>query len=114
MIMSFCFKKFNCTDKIVEKVKHYLKDRNQNFALNMIFNSNEYKDKQELALFNYYCTKIYREANEIASLKATDIVYKDLFIEQLVLCSILGFEDFLNDKWSNLILRFQQKNGCFG
>ncbi|CAF5024376.1 unnamed protein product, partial [Rotaria magnacalcarata] len=39
---------------------------------------------------------------------------QDLFLEQLLLCSIIGYEDFLRFDWLDMILSWQEpKYGCF-
>lgn len=38
---------------------------------------------------------------------------KDLFMEQIFLCSFLGFEKFLDNEWITEILKWQMTSGCF-
>ena len=39
---------------------------------------------------------------------------KDLFMEQALVCSLAGYEDFLNERYFDVILRWQIDIGCFG
>jgi hypothetical protein len=72
--------------------------------------------KQNLAnkkldyLEDYFCTNIYEDAkyNLINSNN------QDLFLEQLLLCSIIGYEEFLRFDWFNTILTWQDPDySCF-
>ncbi|CAF0776339.1 unnamed protein product [Didymodactylos carnosus] len=56
-----------------------------------------------------FCSNIYRDA--VTNKKQGR--NQDLFLEQILLCSILGYEDFLKIEWLNDILQWQQPTGCF-
>lgn len=57
-----------------------------------------------------YCTNIYDDAK----LNRENNDGQDLFLEELVLCSMIGYEDFLRIDWFNMVLSWQnQESGCF-
>lgn len=57
-----------------------------------------------------YCTNIYVDAQA----NIDNNYNQDLFLEQLLLCSIIGYEDFLRFDWLDLILSWQDPQyGCF-
>lgn len=61
-------------------------------------------------LERYYCTNIYQDAKENFEKNFN----QDLFLEQLLLCSIIGYEEFLRYDWFQIILTWQnEKYGCF-
>lgn len=39
--------------------------------------------------------------------------FKDLFMEQMFLCSFVGFDDFMKNDWIAEVLKWQLKSGCF-
>lgn len=58
-----------------------------------------------------YCMNIYHDAQ--ANFLADD--NEDLFLEQILLCSIIGYEEFLRFDWFQTILSWQNSQyGCFG
>ena len=58
-----------------------------------------------------YCSNIYHDAQ--INFESDD--NQDLFLEQLLLCSIIGYEEFLRLDWLNTILTWQHSTyGCFG
>ena len=72
--------------------------------------------KQRLAkqnlnyLEDYFCANIYQDAQ----FNFINNVNQDLFLEQSLLCSIVGYKDFLRFDWLNTILTWQQADyGCF-
>ncbi|CAF2070685.1 unnamed protein product [Rotaria magnacalcarata] len=61
-------------------------------------------------LEDQYCSNIYLDAQ----LNIAENTNQDLFLEQLLLCSIIGYEDFLRFDWLDMILSWQEpKYGCF-
>lgn len=94
-------------------------------------------------VLNFYCAKVYNESDRLYTTFEDPVNFpRDLFIEQskntnlfflshnhiksnqilydinffikVILCGTVGFEDFLNSKWFDLILSFQNRVGCFG
>ncbi|CAF4542093.1 unnamed protein product [Rotaria sp. Silwood1] len=61
-------------------------------------------------LEDQYCSNIYQDAE----LNVDDNDNQDLFLEELLLCSIIGYEEFLRFDWFNKILSWQNSEyGCF-
>jgi hypothetical protein len=61
-------------------------------------------------LEDYFCANIYQDAK----FNLYNNINQDLFLEQLLLCSILGYEDFLRFDWFNTILTWQHPDySCF-
>ena len=59
---------------------------------------------------NYFCANIYEDAK----LNLINNTNQDLFLEQLLLCSITGYEEFLRSDWFNTILTWQHPEyRCF-
>ncbi|CAF2418497.1 unnamed protein product [Rotaria sp. Silwood2] len=57
-----------------------------------------------------YCSNIYQDAE----INIKDDSNQDLFLEELLLCSIIGYEEFLRFDWFNTILTWQDSEyGCF-
>ena len=96
------------------ELKNFLIQESHNNNLKYALNSIKALTEEE-SLYNYYCSKIYKDV-EIVSKNNKNINQfpKDMFIEQLLLCSMLGYDEFLESKWLKLVNRFQQLNGCFG
>lgn len=42
-----------------------------------------------------------------------DFEFKDLFMEQLFLCTFVGFDDFMRNDWISKVLKWQLNSGCF-
>ena len=60
---------------------------------------------------DYFCANIYADA-KFNLLNNTN---QDLFLEQLLLCSIAGYDEFLRFDWLNTILTWQHPDyACFG
>lgn len=58
-----------------------------------------------------YCANIYHDAQ--ANFDADE--NEDLFLEQILLCSIIGYEEFLRFDWFQIILSWQNSQyGCYG
>jgi hypothetical protein len=128
---NFCFQiKVNCSSSIIEKLYNYFEENNLNTLANMMLNGeieggsiefnsdkmNDYKDN----LFSFYCTKIFKDS--YSTFKSQTFVNQmndkrdlnqDLFIEQALLCGLVGNKIFLNFRFANLIMSFQQNDGCF-
>ena len=67
-------------------------------------------NKQLNSFEDYFCTNIYEDAK----INLFNNINQDLFLEQLLLCSIIGYEEFLRFDWFNTILTWQDsKYGCF-
>uniref|UniRef100_A0A0B6ZMU5 Uncharacterized protein n=1 Tax=Arion vulgaris TaxID=1028688 RepID=A0A0B6ZMU5_9EUPU len=60
-----------------------------------------------------FCHKIYMEAKDMSKFGTVNVLSQDLFMEQTVLCGILGFEDFFSRKWIYMVLSWQNAVGCF-
>ncbi|CAF1487486.1 unnamed protein product [Rotaria sordida] len=59
---------------------------------------------------DYFCANIYEDAR----MNLFHNINQDLFLEQLLLCSIIGYEEFLRFDWFNIILTWQHPDyGCF-
>ncbi|CAF1178845.1 unnamed protein product [Adineta steineri] len=57
-----------------------------------------------------FCANIYEDAK----LNLFNNINQDLFLEQILLCSIIGYEDFLRFDWFNTILTWQHPDyDCF-
>jgi hypothetical protein len=61
-------------------------------------------------LEDVYCSNIYQDAE--LNINTND--NQDLFLEQLLLCSFIGYEEFLRLDWLHTILSWQNSDyGCF-
>ncbi|XP_078609942.1 UPF0764 protein C16orf89 homolog [Branchiostoma floridae x Branchiostoma japonicum] len=60
-----------------------------------------------------YCANILREARGLAAagFRQED---RDLFMEQALLCGLVGYRDFFRSSWLSAILSWQSPSGCFG
>ncbi|OWF40274.1 UPF0764 protein C16orf89 homolog [Mizuhopecten yessoensis] len=60
------------------------------------------------------CTNIYKEALEATSGGKVMESEKDLFLERVLLCGTLGYEDFLKEDWIKMTLQWpDSRTGCF-
>ncbi|KAK3581739.1 hypothetical protein CHS0354_000124 [Potamilus streckersoni] len=60
------------------------------------------------------CQRIYDEAESYIENSDVDGVKRDLFLEQVNLCGILGFENFMKTDWIRMILGWLDwRDGCF-
>ncbi|UJR16605.1 hypothetical protein I4U23_003505 [Adineta vaga] len=67
-------------------------------------------EKNHPYLENFFCANIYEDAN----FNLINHINQDLFLEQLLLCSTLGYEEFLRFDWLDTILTWQHpKYACF-
>uniref|UniRef100_A0A0B6Y0C2 Saposin B-type domain-containing protein n=1 Tax=Arion vulgaris TaxID=1028688 RepID=A0A0B6Y0C2_9EUPU len=60
------------------------------------------------------CKSILAEALEEDKDGHVNVIREDLFIEQGMLCGVIGFEEFLTKKWIRKVLSWQTPKGCFG
>jgi hypothetical protein len=59
---------------------------------------------------DYFCANIYEDAKY----NLLNNINQDLFLEQLLLCSIIGYEEFLRSDWFHTILTWQHPDYyCF-
>ncbi|KAL9707957.1 hypothetical protein quinque_011475 [Culex quinquefasciatus] len=58
------------------------------------------------------CEQILRESRLIAELNFPEM-FRDLFMEQVFLCSYAGFVEFRNQSWISEVVGWQNANGCF-
>ncbi|XP_070508723.1 UPF0764 protein C16orf89 homolog [Chironomus tepperi] len=88
---------YQLTHKLIYHFLGYIRCRNENFP----------------AISHQICSQIHQESKFIH--KVTNILSgsKDLFMEQIFLCSFVGFGEFLNNRWISDILDWQMKSGCF-
>ncbi|XP_033749011.1 UPF0764 protein C16orf89 homolog [Pecten maximus] len=60
------------------------------------------------------CANIYKEALMATSSGKVRESEKDLFLERVLLCGTLGYEDFLKEDWIKMTLQWpDSKTGCF-
>ncbi|XP_037025324.1 UPF0764 protein C16orf89 homolog isoform X2 [Bradysia coprophila] len=59
------------------------------------------------------CRRVLTEANLIVSLNYP-YSHQDLFVEQILVCSLAGFNDFLTRDWTNVILGWSSDDGLLG
>lgn len=71
------------------------------------------KDSADRKLDNfedYFCANIYEDAK----INLLHNINQDLFLEQLLLCSMIGYEEFLRPDWLDTILTWQHPDyDCF-
>ena len=60
------------------------------------------------------CGNILQSAEELWQASNLLEIEKDLFMEQTLVCSLAGYEDFLNERYFDMILGWQTNVGCFG
>ncbi|KAI8501236.1 hypothetical protein Bbelb_213310 [Branchiostoma belcheri] len=60
-----------------------------------------------------YCANILREARDLAAAGFRQ-EGRDLFMEQALLCGLVGYRDFFRSSWLSAILSWQSPSGCFG
>ncbi|XP_076434813.1 UPF0764 protein C16orf89 homolog [Babylonia areolata] len=59
------------------------------------------------------CGSIYNEAASEVKVGGVEEESQDLFLEQVMLCGSLGFENFLRTDWIRMVLTWQKASGCF-
>ncbi|KAJ8959046.1 hypothetical protein NQ318_022301 [Aromia moschata] len=57
-----------------------------------------------------YCSFIFKEA---VTSEMLGYPYHDIFLEQVVLCGLEGYAEFLDQRWLNEILSWQNPFGCY-
>ena len=65
-------------------------------------------------IYSQICATMYWQNYIIGQLPHKTRRNIDLFMEQVVLCGLLGYHDFLSLAWLSRILKWQRSNGCFG
>jgi len=60
------------------------------------------------------CGRIYSEMLQEARGGQVPTLHQDLFLEQNLLCGVIGFEEFFKPEWTRLIMTWQTAQGCFG
>lgn len=71
-------------------------------------------NKSVQAFLHELCENILQTAEELWEDSIFLEFEKDLFMEQALVCSLAGYEDFLNERYFDVILRWQIDIGCFG
>ncbi|XP_072027861.1 UPF0764 protein C16orf89 homolog [Amphiura filiformis] len=65
-----------------------------------------------MTIFDELCAKEFHEAEGIAA-NGFPLNKQDLFLEQGLLCGLLGYQDFYRKDWLAEILSWQDESGCF-
>ncbi|RNA03266.1 hypothetical protein BpHYR1_041487 [Brachionus plicatilis] len=100
-------------DISVQLLDFLLEEKNQDRNIAMYLAKGHVHDLRSL-IFSYFCTRIYHDAESMfRNFKNANDFKQDLFIEQIVLCGSVGFEEFFRIEWLKLVFSFQNKNGCF-
>ncbi|XP_028403279.1 UPF0764 protein C16orf89 homolog [Dendronephthya gigantea] len=81
-------------------------------AIKKKFQGTGFNDTQEFLL--ELCENILQTAEQLWQDDNVLEYEKDLFMEQSLVCSLAGYEDFLNERYLNTILKWQIGVGCFG
>ncbi|XP_022095529.1 UPF0764 protein C16orf89 homolog [Acanthaster planci] len=64
------------------------------------------------SLMDGFCADVFREAKATAE-EAYPSDDQDLFLEQVLLCGLKGYEDFFQLPWLQAVLCWQNESGCF-
>ncbi|XP_074034679.1 UPF0764 protein C16orf89 homolog isoform X2 [Leptinotarsa decemlineata] len=71
-------------------------------------------DEYRSTSFNDYtekfCSYIYKEAKTNEYL---GYPYHDIFMEQVVLCGMEGYSEFISEEWISEVIRWQNPHGCY-
>jgi Domain of unknown function (DUF4735) len=59
------------------------------------------------------CGKVFQETSFLMNNIEEVPEIRDLLMEQVFLCSLVGFGEFLNNNWITKILQWQMDSGCF-
>ncbi|XP_037045424.1 UPF0764 protein C16orf89 homolog [Bradysia coprophila] len=59
------------------------------------------------------CRRVITETKFIETLNYP-ITQQDLFVEQILVCFLAGYNDFLTNKWTNVVLDWSGENGLLG
>ena len=79
-----------CLDKVIVQLKEYLINNNQNKNIQYSLNLAIPEVSDEESLFNYFCSRIYIDAENIVKTNKNIFQFpKDLFIEQCKFLLIL-------------------------
>lgn len=82
-----------------------------------IFNEKFHKTATYNGLQDFFaetCSNVLQSVKKIAQNKNMLEMRKDLFMEQALVCSLTGYEDFLSEKYLEIVLSWQTDIGCFG
>ncbi|XP_037024565.1 UPF0764 protein C16orf89 homolog [Bradysia coprophila] len=63
-------------------------------------------------LMHRMCNKVWQEAHAI-QVADFPIMYRDLLTEQVTVCSLLGYTQFLKVSWLKRLLSWQGETGCY-
>ncbi|KAH9502424.1 hypothetical protein Btru_075645 [Bulinus truncatus] len=61
-----------------------------------------------------FCRSIYSELLSEETDAIVNELRQDLFLEQIVLCGMVGFEELFPEKWIRVVLKWQKPRGCYG
>uniref|UniRef100_A0A0B6Z888 Uncharacterized protein n=1 Tax=Arion vulgaris TaxID=1028688 RepID=A0A0B6Z888_9EUPU len=61
----------------------------------------------------YLCQQIHLDATYRERNSEMQVEAEDLFLEQVLLCSVLGFQNFFTEKWMRMVISWQTARGCF-
>ncbi|BFZ18770.1 hypothetical protein BsWGS_21809 [Bradybaena similaris] len=61
----------------------------------------------------HLCQQIYLDATYREYNLQMEVRSEDLFLEQIALCGVLGFQNFFNETWMRMVLTWQNPRGCF-
>ncbi|XP_076366682.1 UPF0764 protein C16orf89 homolog isoform X2 [Tachypleus tridentatus] len=64
-------------------------------------------------LLDVFCANILRDVELIES-DGFPLMWRDLFLEQVAVCGLVGYKDFCRPEWVDLILSWQLPSGCYG
>ncbi|XP_071797532.1 UPF0764 protein C16orf89 homolog [Asterias amurensis] len=64
------------------------------------------------SLMDGFCSDVLREAEATAD-RGFPSGSQDLFMEQVLLCGLMGYEDFFKLPWLRTVLSWQDDSGCF-
>lgn len=74
----------------------------------IVCNTEDFSEKSEKI-----CENIYRETAFLIRRTSANPEFKDILMEQIFLCAVSGFGDFINNTWIKEILSWQTASGCF-
>lgn len=123
-----------CLNKVISQLELFFQknERTKKLARNILYNKSKSIQTRfdnintenkfgfiKNQLYNYYCSKVYHEASQssnIFTLPQIDLneFEADLFIEQNVLCGLLGIREFHDEKFLQVVKAFQLPSGCYG
>ncbi|XP_064613466.1 UPF0764 protein C16orf89 homolog [Liolophura sinensis] len=59
------------------------------------------------------CEEIYQDALQLIQDGDVPSGDQDLFMEQISLCGVLGFQNFMRSDWMKMVLKWPSSEGCF-